>query len=147
MIWYLPMSSQEAQTGRTDFVTEYNYFDAVTVVVGWTRGTLLYHPPLVSLTLLHTAHDLLKFDGHRPEETKVWTVRVICREAKLELLSWSQDWLKKNGYSSQKYSAYASKHKAKSQELTYVHPGCHFGLWSFGTPDELWQEGFNDPAR
>lgn len=31
--------------------------------------------------------------------------------------------------------------------LTYFHPGCHFGLWSFGTPDELWQEGINNPTR
>lgn len=31
-------------------------------------------------------------------------------------------------------------------ELTYFHPRGHFGLWSLGTPDELWQQRMNDPA-
>lgn len=116
----------------------------MTLVLGWSRGTLLYYPPLVSLTLWRTARDLLKSDGHRPIETKVRVVGVICRELSL---SYQADLKNCIDTVLQKYSADSSKHKTQSVELTYVHPGCHFGLWSFGTPDELWQEGINNPAR
>lgn len=35
----------------------------------------------------------------------------------------------------------------KKTWLTYFQPGCHFGLWSLWTPDELWQQRVNHPKR
>lgn len=53
MSCYLPVSSQKAQTGGADFVTEHHYLYAVTLVVGGAEnwGAFLHHPPLVCLIL------------------------------------------------------------------------------------------------
>lgn len=75
---YLPVSSQKTQTGGADFITEYHYLYAVTLVVGWSVnwGALLHHPPLVCLSLWRPS-DLLEFDWHGPEENEVRAVRVL----------------------------------------------------------------------
>lgn len=78
---YLPMSSQKAQTGRTDFVVEHQNLYALTLQLarGENRRALLHHPPLVSVVLCRLI-DLFKFNSHRSEESQcmeVWTLRQI----------------------------------------------------------------------
>lgn len=79
--FYLPMSSQEAQTGGADFITEHHDLYTVTLVLrgGENWGALLYHPPLVCL-FLWAPVDLFKFDWHGSEESQsaeIWAVRVL----------------------------------------------------------------------
>lgn len=35
----------------------------------------------------------------------------------------------------------------KKHQLTYFHPGCHFGFWALWTPKELRQQRLNHPGR
>lgn len=137
MSCYLPVSSQKAKTGRADFITEYLYLYAVTLVVGWSEnwGALLHHPPLVCLSLGRSS-DLLKFDWHGPEESEVWAIRVLWGKAckiKLHLLNkisagqinwisrWMDGWILSSQSSLQHLKVRLQTHHKQSHTPNELH--------------------------